>query len=355
MREMKRRIIYSVFLVTAVLTISCQKRVFTEELSELRLIFEATSMIETKAGLEIPDTNRFILQIADVDGELIYDGLYGERPEQLVVKKGEYTVSVFSELFSTPAFSSPCWGDIRKIDVVEDITWIELVCRQTNSGVMVRYTDKYIEEYPNAVNILKNSEGELEYSTSESRIAYFLPGRLDFILRSDIQERKLFAKELEIGEILTLTVDSKDNKGESRITIEVDTTRSWRERKIVIGEDPDGSSLGLALPADGLLNWIGDKEKWVVGYIVGGDNTSSSTNFDPPFTSETNITIAASKDQRDRSKCVNVELKTASIKEALNLSTNPDNLGRKIYIKGDIEAYYFGITGVKSVKEFSFD
>lgn len=351
MRRMIWRVEYSVITLCLAALVSCGDRVVDEAFSELLLSFPPVEDLYTKAS-GLPDTDRFILSIIDSDGNSVYEGLYGERPDKIVVKRGVCKISVFSHLFEVPAFSAPCWGDIKEVNADKNLVKVDLVCRQINAGLSVRYTEGFKESYQDSYLLLKGEGGELIHNYSEKRVAFFLPGRVDLLIKDADSESKILAREIEKGQILTVTLDSRIENGESSISVELDTSRRWLHEFIVIGEEPDGSSKDMALRTDMLHNWTGDKDLWVVGYIVGGDNSSSSTKFEPPFTSETNISISISPDVKERVKCVNVELKTTAAKEQLGLKSNPDNIGAKVYLRGDIESSYFGLTGIKSVKEF---
>jgi hypothetical protein len=46
-----------------------------------------------------------------------------------------------------------------------------------------------------------------------------------------------------------------------------------------------------------------------------------------------------------------VELPTGSIRDALNLVSNPGNLNKQVLIKGDLTTYY-SAPGLKNPKEF---
>ena len=75
--------------------------------------------------------------------------------------------------------------------------------------------------------------------------------------------------------------------------------------------------------------------------------------FAAPFTSETNILIAASPTEKDVTKCVPVQLPKA-LRPDLGLKNKADILGKKIKIKGDA-ATYFNVTGMKNTSEFEFE
>ena len=88
------------------------------------------------------------------------------------------------------------------------------------------------------------------------------------------------------------------------------------------------------------------------GYIVGGDLTSSDISFSAPFHSYTNIAIASSRTVRDRDECLSVSLPVGEVRDGLNLVDNPGMLGKRVYLKGNIVASYFGLVGVKDISEY---
>lgn len=48
-----------------------------------------------------------------------------------------------------------------------------------------------------------------------------------------------------------------------------------------------------------------------------------------------------------------VELSTGKVRDALNISENPFNIGKKIVVRGNLERYY-SAPGLKNPKEFTF-
>lgn len=100
---------------------------------------------------------------------------------------------------------------------------------------------------------------------------------------------------------------------------------------------------------------------WVKGYIVGVINTSisnvlsaRSAQFEPPFTIATNMLIALDPDETDWEKCATVQLPSGSVRDALNLSQNPANLGKLVCLKGETGEKYCGAYGLKAVSEFNW-
>ena len=94
---------------------------------------------------------------------------------------------------------------------------------------------------------------------------------------------------------------------------------------------------------------------WVEAYIVGDVPSAKleEAEFAAPFTSETNILIAASPTEKDVTKCVPVQLPKA-LRPDLGLKNKADILGKKIKINGDA-ATYFNVTGMKNTSEFEFE
>ena len=88
------------------------------------------------------------------------------------------------------------------------------------------------------------------------------------------------------------------------------------------------------------------------GYIVGGDLTSSSASFSPPFDSMTNILLGPRSSTTSKSSCLSDQLAAGTFRNELNLVTNPELLGRKICLRGDIVESYFGISGIKNISDY---
>lgn len=98
---------------------------------------------------------------------------------------------------------------------------------------------------------------------------------------------------------------------------------------------------------------------FVKGYIVGfnkdkswpADNVLGAPEGD--VTSSTNIILASSSGEDDWNMCIPVQLPAGDVREALNLASHPDNLGKMITIVGSNEKF-FGVNGIKAVKAFAF-
>lgn len=91
----------------------------------------------------------------------------------------------------------------------------------------------------------------------------------------------------------------------------------------------------------------------VEGYIVGIVKATNSFQHEGPFTTDTNIAIADSPSEKDKTKILPVQLPIGKVREGLNLKSNPSNLGKKIQITGNLEPY-FSMPGHKSATAFTF-
>lgn len=134
------------------------------------------------------------------------------------------------------------------------------------------------------------------------------------------------------------------------------------------GEDPNPSNKGTLdapltiaqLTANDCPAANAGEAGWFVkGYIVGyvnGMNISGAT-FDVPednTTLGTNILLADAADCTDVNLCLPLQLPAGAVREALNLNTNPGNLGKLVTVCGKYEKY-FGVSGLKSVTSYQFD
>lgn len=94
-------------------------------------------------------------------------------------------------------------------------------------------------------------------------------------------------------------------------------------------------------------------EGYIVGAVKSGNGTSITYAHTGPFTVDTNLALADNPNETDKSKIIPVQLPSGSIRTALNLKDNPANLGKKIRITGNLEAY-FNVPGLKSPTSYIF-
>ncbi len=107
---------------------------------------------------------------------------------------------------------------------------------------------------------------------------------------------------------------------------------------------------------DDARNKSGEKAVWVKGYIVGyyvGNTTKTFSRdlYDIDEVKTTSFALATSKGETDGNKTFPVALKLGKVRDALNLSDNPNNLDKEVVIKGNIDSYY-GAIGFKESSDF---
>lgn len=300
----------------------------------------------TKADA-LPDTNQFILTVCRGDtGEPVFEGRYGSRPAELQVPSGTYTVSVFSERFTAPAFEAPLYGD-EKVVVARsgETVAVDFLCRLRNSGIRLDFSDRFKAAYPGKI-VIRQVEGALDYGYAESRTAYVFPGETRFAYHDGTAENILFRRTLEAGEIRSLSIDATDTQAGSTFSIALDTTVLRRWEKVVVGEENGGDGLSMAtaysVPDFLAADCAGDTV-WVWGYVVGTIEGEQEVRFACDTASAgNNLAIAPTVDSRESASCAGVYLSKAAQKNVLNLK-DPDNRERvfhhKIYLQGKAYTY----------------
>lgn len=323
--------------------------------------FKGVEHSPSKSASDIPDTNEFILTVTDASGVVCYSGCYGSAPECLTVPSGSYSIDVASREFISPMFDAPLFGDSRVVLVSPgrraDVT---LECRRLNCGVRMNIVPEFLETYPDAALFLTSDSGKLMYSYSERRIAYFKPGNVSLMMSRGAVDEILRTRWLEAGEMLSLNVSvasGSDSSGDSgaHLSLQLDTSAVWLEDSYVVGEyGPRGSCPENAYNIYEVADKTGENNVWVFGYIVGGDLTSTSASFEAPFKSDNNMLLASKPSATDRSSCLSVQLPKGDVRDSLGPASNPEILGRGVFLKGDIVASYYGLCGIKDVNEYKF-
>ena len=327
---------------------------------ELRWSVDRSAELFTKASAEIPDTNDFLLSVKDASGKSLYEGSFGDSPEFLSVDEGTYYVSIRSIDFSSPAFARPQYGDDEVVLVGKGASvTVKLKCVLVNSGVRLRVNPNFLTSYPDGVLYLKSDKGRLMYSYSEKRIAYFLPGTVSLTLYNNGKDETLLSRNLAPQEVLNLSVSAPEPSSTgSKFEVDVDTTKFWISETYVIGGG--GGSNGGGEPSDAIsvadaAAHAGENDVWLYGYIVGGDlSTAGKTVKTTDITKNTHIAMAARSSITAKESCLAVELPKGAVRDALNLVDNPGLIGKRVYVKGDVVASYFGTTGLKSTSDYSF-
>lgn len=121
----------------------------------------------------IPDTSEFILSVIPEDGEPVYEGPYGDRPDPMQVAAGTYDVALYSSEFDEPAFSSPQFGDYRTVVIGSGQTLsVAFGCTQLNCGMRLQFTDSFRDRFFSSDILIRSEEHSLAYPYTEKRIAY---------------------------------------------------------------------------------------------------------------------------------------------------------------------------------------
>ena len=331
-------------------------------IGQLRVAFNDSGNALTRASESIPDTSDFVLTITDASGKTIYNGAFGACPESLEVTAGSYVVKALSSEFTKPAFSAPQYGDEVCVVVPSGgVADVKLLCRQMNAGVQLNIDSSFLSGCPDGSLFLKSNEGKLLYSYKEKRIAYFLPGQISLVLSQGGKDEVLLTRNLQAKQVLVLGVSVAHTSSEALfqgiggVSVAVDTSKVWVDDSYVIGgASGKGSSEDNALTVSLAISNGPKDDVWVSGYVVGGDLTSASASFDGPFKSRTNILLGPKSSTMDRDACIAVQLPAGAVRDALNLVDNPDVLGRKVCLKGDLVESYFGLVGLKSVDSYNY-
>ena len=329
----------------------------------LSLSFIREDVLASKAVYETVDTNSFILKVQDENGQIIYDGAYGDSPETFELDAGTYTVSALSCEFSAPAFASPQYGDEQCVVVPpgKEIG-VRLQCVLMNCGVVLGIDSDFLTIYPKSFFYVKSEAGRLLYSYTQKNIAYFKPGKISVQLADNQSTETLLTRTLAAGDILRLkiNVSSSASSQESGIRIAVDTAKNWINESFTIGGSSGGSGgeSGGSGNTDQVLTIAQVKEAdegepvWVSGYIVGGDLTQANASFSPPFSSNTNLVLGPRSSSSSRSSCLAVSLPKGDVRDALNLVDHPELLGKAVEVFGEVSHSYFGMDGLKNVSDY---
>jgi hypothetical protein len=286
------------------------------------------------------------------------------------LQPGDYSISAISRKFSEALFDAPQFGDYQTFTIESGVvSAVHLSCAQQNAGVRLQTGLNLRADYPDGIFYLHSPSGSLVYSYGEKRTGYFKPGPvwLDFCYGGNVST--LLTRKLSARELLVLRIDSGSNIKEvsaiaerygDGFSIEIDTSSYYTYEELFLNSGGSASGEGTNNDLSGALS-IGEargkaSEKltgvWVYGYIAGGDCTSSGCSFSPPFKSATNLVLSPTSGSADKESCLAVQLQKGDIREALNLAAHPENLGRLVYLKGDLVPKYYGIPGLQNISEY---
>lgn len=331
---------------------SCFDGIAGKDGASIVIYFEGFTPVGTRAS-DVTDTDDYILTVTGADGDTAYCGRFGDSPEVMTVSPGTYTISAMSRTFDCPAYDAPLFGDTKVVVVASgESAAVALNCSMLNCGMRLVPDGDFKDAFPSARLLLKGDGGSLQFNYGETRTAYFEPGDITVSMENGGASEKLFSRSLEARQMLTIGLSAASTGPAAGISVSVDTTREWLRDSFTYGER--SSSPEDALDVSEARNAAGSAGVWVYGYIVGCATSTSKVEFDPPFSKNTNIVLGERSSTSDRAYCLSVELKSGAIRDALNLPGNPSLEGRKVWLKGDLVASYYGLPGLKNVTEYSF-
>lgn len=309
------------------------------------------------------DTSKYLLRITDSKGNIYYDGLYLNRPSELDIPVGTYTISLRSGEFTEPTKNYPLFGDEQKIKALADSTLrVSLNSRQLTGGIRVSVSSNFIKYFKGTrLYFVKGDISHRQDYYGVSNYVFFYPGEVQVVYKNKDgsalytpptnptwQDTVLLSRELKGTDLVSIDLDydlSRANTGS--FSVNVDTSRRRYSNYFNLGFfAPYGSVSPVYAKSH-----IGDTVRlW--GYIVGTNATTSTFTKKAPFTTKTHIVVAKEEWQSLRENVMAVELPNGYIRSDLNLIDHPDLLKRKIVIDGVIVDSYFGHPGLKSVTSY---
>ncbi len=347
-------------LVPACILSSCFKPVTTDTETALLLL-----SLRDESATRASDDYEYTLRIRNSNGKTVFSCIWDYAPLAIELAAGDYTVDAYTEEFDLPLYDTPVFGDSRHISLQQgQIQETELVCSQINAGLTILPSESFIALYRDNPMYLRCTQGTLAYSFSETRTAYFLPGKIALLMGGDSGTRTIYTTELGASQMFTLRLTTSENVPLAvpvnglGISLRTDTTRVWTENSYAYdggdhsGDTPSNGYPSGAFGVNEARKLAGSTDVWVYGYIAGGDLTSSSCSFTAPFSSRTNLVLAASPGEKDRSKCMSVQLPQGDIRDALNLVDNPGLLGTSVYLRGDIVESYYKLPGLQKLSDY---
>lgn len=319
--------------------------------------------VETPYGVQTKsfDVDTYVFLIKNSLGDTIYRNTVSEvKNTPVSLDEGEYSVIVFNEPFSSPAFGKPYFHAIETAKIVSgEACNVHLICTQKNAGVRVLFSAQYKESYPNGYMAISDFTEELEFNkNTEDLWGYFRAGDVELTLHSDTDLTDRAERTLNANYMYTFLVEQAGDvsvKVEPAFTIGVDTTRIREQMAWNHSDEPPGLTKETActvaqarqLPAD-------TKDVWVYGYIVGC--YSSASSYTPGSEAEvaSNIALADNPDEQIKENTYSIELPAGARRNALNLKDNPVNLNKQVWLKGTTSHSYMGVPGLKGLKDYSW-
>lgn len=317
--------------------------------------------VETPFGVKTKseDLSSYSIFIMNNQVDTLYSSTVGEIAGNTIsLAPDTYHIVVYNMLFSEPAFDQPYYYGYKMANVVAGETCeVQIVCKQENCGVRIVFSEAFKQSCTTYKMHVSGACGSLDYdNTTTDMWGFFYSGKTTLELWTDQIVFGSVEKELTLGYMYTFLVEETGNSQENVepvFTISVDTTRTWtadvwNDLGITSNKGTEKETAYTVAEARTLEGGLTDV--WVTGYIVGYYVSSSS--FEAGGTgSETNLALADDSGETIKSNTLSVKIPDTAIRDELNLSTNPENLYQKVWLKGRTVESYFGEPGLELIQE----
>lgn len=201
-----------------------------------------TRTANTKAT---PDLASFTLEV--LQGEEIVEKLPtigSNTSPSLTLEEGDYTVNVYSQPFTAPAFDTPVYGDSQDFSLLAGETKnLTMECVQTNAGVIISYTDEFKAQYTTYSTRIDCTSGSLDFSGADAtRTGYFPAGYATLTITADGKEyqQEILLKGQRLYSITIKAEPQPVATGEATISISVSTAVTNEEMEITFPNDSGG-------------------------------------------------------------------------------------------------------------------
>jgi endonuclease I len=158
--------------------LACEK----EEVNKAQSTSEVVLNLDLK-GINASVLDNHLMEIRTTDGVVVKEVSDLENiPDQIELASGNYEAVIFSEL-KAPAFDQPLYGGKQNFTVSDkQTTSLSLTATQANFGVKVVYADDFKAGNTNYSTVISSADGSLTYSSTETRLGYFVQGPITITL-----------------------------------------------------------------------------------------------------------------------------------------------------------------------------
>ena len=294
-----------------------------------------------KSEVEIED---FILRISNGYVEVINNRI-NRLPAEIALPVGVYTVEAYSMDFSDPKFETPFYYGRTTVEIEDGETKeASLVCSQGNAGINVVWADDFPFLYKTFYALIETNEDYLHYASNETRTGYFLPGTVSIVIHADGFFINGGTITLAARDMVTATLSPKYERSPSGgFIIDISIDQTVNEREVTVIADPEHlfpNSEKHPYNIETAIKRQGENAVWITGYIVGANPSSGHVFYDSDNWQATNIVLADNISETDDLNVIFVQLPSGQHRDRLNLMEHPDNLHRKVIIRGNLTRYF---------------